>query len=591
MEPPPRFIALLFGLVLGCCFVSGSASARPVCAGKAATVVGTPGADVIKTRAGSQVIVGLGGRDRIRAGAGKDTVCGGAGPDQIDGGRARDLLLGGSGGDVLRGGMGTDRLDGDAGVDLLLGGPGGERLRGGAGGDRLFGGLQDDALFGGADADLLAGGHGNDGLHGDAGNDWLRGDTEPDSFDGGGGDDWASFATATPPGASLGPEVLGGVAVSHFERPLAAYDDDAVEPLLAVENISGSAFSDRLYADSVLAPGTARGIADREDVCEGFAATLCGTDPRTGSEPMAFVDQSSPDPGLFVLGGPGGDRWDLYTDGASIRVVSQTPLAAGPGCRATSARELLCAFARVPGYLVAYGADGPDTINIRGAIRAETFALVEGGRDADVLTGGPGDEVLLAGDVTAARPYPADSERNVLRGGGGDDVLASSFGGPDLLQAGPGGDQLITVSPCSGHVLDGGGGGPDIAGFARSRLPVVARIGGTAVLLPALNPYPCTAPSKILKNVEILEGTNGPDTLIGSRGSDALILGGDGDDLLKGLGGADRLRGDGHRDRLFGGKGADVLEARDGERDRVVNCGEGGRSAVADKRDPVSPSC
>jgi len=88
------------------------------CDGRDATVVGTPGDDVLRGTARADVIVALGGDDKVKAGKGPDLVCGGDGDDK---------LAGDAGGDKLLGGGGDDRLIGGPGKDRLLGGPGKDR--------------------------------------------------------------------------------------------------------------------------------------------------------------------------------------------------------------------------------------------------------------------------------------------------------------------------------------------------------------------------------------------------------------------------------------------------------------------------------
>lgn len=90
------------------------------CAGRTATIVGTPRADRLRGTAGPDVIAGLGGGDVIRGLGGDDLVCGGPGDD---------LVMGGPGRDTLRGDAGRDRLIGGAGRDRLLGGAGRDAAR------------------------------------------------------------------------------------------------------------------------------------------------------------------------------------------------------------------------------------------------------------------------------------------------------------------------------------------------------------------------------------------------------------------------------------------------------------------------------
>src|SRR5262249_11121046 len=95
-------------------------------------------------------------------------------------------------------------------------------------------------------------------------------------------------------------------------------------------------------------------------------------------------------------------------------------------------------------------------------------------------------------------------------------------------------------------------------------------------------------PSHLGTDLEILEGSDGPDVLSGTNGKDPLILGRGGDDVLHGMGGADDLDGGGGNDSIYGDSGFDTLEAQDGARDRVVNCGRGGGEALRDNSDPVA---
>lgn len=147
----------------------------PTCAGRPATIIGTPGDDHIKGTRRSDVIIALGGNDRIESFTGADTICAGPGADTVaagpNGGRGgADLVLGGPGNDKLALGPELGTLKGEAGNDVLVGSKGG---------DSLFGGRGDDTLYGGPNptynSDLLVGGPGNDRLFGGSGPDTLRG--------------------------------------------------------------------------------------------------------------------------------------------------------------------------------------------------------------------------------------------------------------------------------------------------------------------------------------------------------------------------------------------------------------------------------
>ena len=133
-----------------------------VCFGLAATIIGTPGDDVLVGTFADDVIVGLGGNDTISGGAGSDTICGGDGDDSITGESQADFLFGDAG---------NDTISGDSDADLLSGGDGNDSLDGGSQADTLLGGDGDDELNGGPGPDVLDGGNGVDVLDGSFQND------------------------------------------------------------------------------------------------------------------------------------------------------------------------------------------------------------------------------------------------------------------------------------------------------------------------------------------------------------------------------------------------------------------------------------
>ena len=114
----------------------GDPASAPRCGGMPATIVGTPGRDVLKGTRRRDVIAAKGGKDVVRGVKGNDIVCGGGGNDRLKGGAGKDRLLGGGGRDRLAGGPGADLLKGGKGADRLRGGGGRDTLRGGAGRDK-----------------------------------------------------------------------------------------------------------------------------------------------------------------------------------------------------------------------------------------------------------------------------------------------------------------------------------------------------------------------------------------------------------------------------------------------------------------------
>ncbi|MDQ4051796.1 MAG: hypothetical protein M3237_03720 [Actinomycetota bacterium] len=206
-----------------------AAAGVTLCDGKVATVIGTPGDDILRGTAEGDVIAGLGGDDAVLAGAGDDVICGGRGADRLFGEDGNDTVFAGRAGrvddrfrpDLLDGGPDDDHLDigrekaslgtGISGVvrfgtatdgvvvDLA------ERSAVGDGNDtviprpglKLNGTADDDVLSGSDFAEAIRGYGGSDTIKGRAGDDRLQGDditattggTDDDRINGGAGND------------------------------------------------------------------------------------------------------------------------------------------------------------------------------------------------------------------------------------------------------------------------------------------------------------------------------------------------------------------------------------------------------------------
>lgn len=143
-----RTIALLGTLACSAAVVAiappAGAQTTATCNGRAATIVGTAGDDVLRGTSGKDVIVGLAGDDLIYGLGGGDTICGGAGRDRIYGQAGKDTIIGAGSADRLYGGPGADIIKGDGGSDRIWGGHGNDVITGGTGFDRLLGGPDTD---------------------------------------------------------------------------------------------------------------------------------------------------------------------------------------------------------------------------------------------------------------------------------------------------------------------------------------------------------------------------------------------------------------------------------------------------------------
>jgi Tol biopolymer transport system component len=147
----------------------------PTCAGRTATIIGTPGADVLKGTKHKDVVIALAGNDKIETFTEGDTICAGAGNDDVNAGDtgengSPDRVFGGPGNDRIKLGPELSTALGQAGNDLLVGSKGGDNLIGGPGNDVLRGGPNPPY-----NSDFLNGGPGNDKLYGGPGPNQMTG--------------------------------------------------------------------------------------------------------------------------------------------------------------------------------------------------------------------------------------------------------------------------------------------------------------------------------------------------------------------------------------------------------------------------------
>jgi Ca2+-binding RTX toxin-like protein len=265
-------LALLTGATLAVP-VTAAQAAPILCQGEPATIVGTPGMDILRGTPERDVIAGLGARDKLIGGEGDDLLCGGDGADFLFGQQGDDVLLAGTAHvidgrsgryfipDLLDGGPGDDFLDigkepmdggisGMSGsiwfdtaseplvVDLTQGtavGNGhdtivpraGLRIVGTVVDDVLIGSDFDEEFEGREGSDRIVGNGGDDHLYGDYprssslyadddtldggdGNDLLSGWVGADSLRGGRGDDSLQLTLSTPDASEDVDVVIGG---------------------------------------------------------------------------------------------------------------------------------------------------------------------------------------------------------------------------------------------------------------------------------------------------------------------------------------------------------------------------------------------
>lgn len=576
---------------------------------------------------GTQMIVAGPGHDTIYAGPGNDIIC--AGPGQ-------DLVYGQEGDDYIDGGYANDELHGNNGNDIIHGRAGSDTIYGEGGWDTLAGDILDDRIFGGDGNDLLIGGHGTDFMHGGKNDDWLRGDTNGDELVGGAGTDVASFITATPPGQpGFGPNPPAGIDadvtlaagqhcagkdpsdLSHdIDYPGCAWGDGR-DGLMGIEVIVGSPFDDEIaggpgvnrfyggYGNDTfrdLEAGDEVVGGPGKDVCDGTTCDEAGEGAVT--YPLVYVDARARDLGVVFIGGDGDDAvtFSRSGDGVMVTETAGRALATGNLCRhpGTDDSVVVCDIPHTLRYVAAWGGAGNDTLTIGNNFPRDFSAYTDGGPGDDTLNGGPGQDVMLAGE----------SGHDKMYGNAGSDALITESTDGDLLDCGPGDDQMVTNYPCGGHTYKGGPG-EDIAGFARSgyNYRIKAQLGGpvanpTAFHGRAYSPGTCgddpTRWTTIAPGSEILEGTGLNDVLYGDDGPN-IIWARDGNDEVRGFGGADVLYGLVGDDEVHGGTGPDILlggsgydhiYAADNRADYKISCGtDRGRLESTDPNDPAAAAC
>lgn len=495
----------------------------PRCHGRQAEIIGTDGDDVLHGTPERDVIWGGPGDDELSSSLGNDLVCGAAGDDVLHGGR---------GNDEVDGGPGTDRVIGDLGDDKVMGGPG--------------------------NADEVAGHLGIDTVNGGPGEfDLVHGDYGYDRIDGGpGAGDIASFATKVAGGKGAGVWVS---LPQHKAR------GDGHDRLYRVEDLEGSAFRDELIGGKGAnringGPGgdvlRAGGGADElvggqgDDACFPSGAS-CGREATLKGSAYILLDRTKGGGGgLQIIGGDGTDQFTVAFDEAAeaFAITAGKSVAVGVGCTRPprDPKQVVCATDGPARWLMADLGPGDDRLVVEGSLEAAANIRIGGGIGDDVIKAGPEDDLLEAGPG-------ADK----LYGGDGADGLVGNLPGPTYLYGEGDGDLIAAGGGCAGGAIVGGEGRDD-ASFAETP----AHPGLLYISFPANKAWidvlmddGCT-PVRLDDSNEDMEGSFDNDILIGDENKNALL-------------------GQPGEDELYGNGGDDIIDARDGVRDFVIQCGHG----------------
>jgi Ca2+-binding RTX toxin-like protein len=503
----------------------GTEIEAPRCHGRQATIVGSDGNDV------------------LHGTPGRDVVWGGKGDDTIFGSLGNDLLCGGPGADIMHGGRGNDTVDGGAGSE--------DQVNGDLGDDKILGGAGDgDEVAGDLGIDIVNGGPGDDDLvHGDYGYDRMSG--------GAGRGDIASFATARAGGKGSG--------VWASLKAHRAFGDGHDE-LFEFESLEGSAFRDTLIGDKRAnaidgGPGDDHllggGGPDEldggqgSDGCQGAKGRTvsCGREKSPPGSAYVELDRTEGGgAGLQIVGGTGADHFVVAFDDASqsFGVTARKALAGGPGCSHPHgvAKQLSCPADGPGRWLMADLGPGDDSLVVEGSLLGVGGVRLAGGDGNDTIKGGPEDDLIESGPG-------ADK----LYGGAGADGLVGGLPGPTFLSGGANGNPLAADGSCAGGALVGGPGRDD-ASFAETQ----AHPGLLIVSFPKHSAWVTTVPGcrhvHLSGTDEDMEGSFDYDVLIGDSRANSML-------------------GQPGEDTFVGNGGDDVIDARDGVRDRSIQCGRG----------------
>ena len=366
-------------------------------------------------------------------------------------------------------------------------------------------------------------------IDGGAGNDTVSGGAGSDVVHGGEGDD--TVDAGYPSGA---PDQLFGDAGSDLVQGW--YGDDLVDGGSGADDLRGGNGADTLHGGG--GDDTLRGQGDGDPLLDG---------------------------------GDGDDTLDVGNCGTAHPAIVHV-VDGGPGSNTADLRGLDCLPYPYGGVVVSLDgvandreADDPGyPMNVKNVTR-----LVLGAAGRDVVTGTPGDDVILGGGDW---PDAAGGLGDAIDGGAGDDLIASS-GTSELLDGGAGTDTVdfSAAGVCSislDGVVNDGPGAPstpdELLGFENA---VGCGGGGTVTGNDKVNVLRAAGPST-------LDGLGGDDVLQGGDGADTLN-GGDGDDRLSGGDGADVLVGGADTDLAdYGAKLSAVTVTLDGVAEDGV-AGEG----------------
>lgn len=477
----------------------------------------------------------------------------GEGIEQVIGGAKNDVIRGNSNNNVLRGGLGADVLDGKSGADTLDGGPGNNTLIGGPGVDTIsetadtdfaltdtsltrgtgqsetLDGIEVVNLKGGPSANVfsITGYTGTGSINGGD----VVGSPRNDTVIAGADANFTLTNTSLTISTSFAPIALTGIEVANLTDGAGSHTMDA-SGFSGTVTLNGGDGNDTLMGgsglsllngglgDDKLVGGTGNNEADGGAGHNTYAKTsnatqfiLTNTSLVTITPPAPGVvsyDTLANIQNVLLTGGPGSNRFDV--SGWTVGTATLNGMAGN---------DIVIAQLAVSGTITV-----TDTsLSFTGGAGTITLSSIEGA----LITGSPGNDTLDASGFSGIAG---------LSGGDGDDTLIAGSG-TNALSGGNGNDRFVLRPTASLHgVVVNGGDGEDTLDFSAFTTGVTVNLGTTGIAQTVVAGHL----QLLIQNLDIenIVGSQGADHLVGNSLDNTFTWGG-GSDTLDGAGGSNTV--------------------------------------------------
>jgi Ca2+-binding RTX toxin-like protein len=501
-----------------------------------------------------------------------ENLTGGAGNDTLRGNTSKNTLKGGAGNDTLYVSEGGDRLFGEAGDDTFIFENGidgsGAVIDGGTtsqtNGDTIdYSELTDGValrLMGTSYSGVTVGVSANhhtirniNNIIGSQGDDVIEGDSTNNILDGHLGNNTISFENS---GAkvvvNIGDEVtIGGITYNANQATGSTIGTDTITNF---QNIIGGSGDDTLIGNS--SPNIIYGGIGQDFIFGGD-----GDDKLYGEDGNDIISGGK---GNDTIDGGEGNDTVTYIDASSV-IVTLRGATYGSGYVTYGAENFTDRLYSIENVIGSDGNDtiqgneadntldgglGNNTVSYSGAASGVSVDLSLQGTNQNTL--GDGIDYLLNFQNLIGSSHndilKGDSNTNIISGGAGDDTIYG-VGGSNYLYGGTGNDTIYGKVSGS-DFIDGGTGNNKVdysnlgsANFIEVDLSQTISINDENGDSQTLSSITVTGGGiDYIKNINVVEGSQGDDIITGNSGNNTLI-GGAGNDTLNGYGGSNVLIG------------------------------------------------